>query len=88
MFVLGAVHERSSLKCHWEPTTLWDDLSPFQPTQNLKLLKRRKRRKKRRRLGEEKLVSSGVFWGALGSTLFFKGMKKGGKKTIDKSKMD
>lgn len=82
MFVLGAVHEWSSLKCHWEQTSLWDDLSPFQPTQNLKLLKRinKKETKRKRRLGEEKLVSFGVFWGTLGYTLFF-------DKT-DKSKMD
>lgn len=66
VFVLGVVHQRSSLKCHWEQTRLWDDLSPFQPTQILKQLKRIKKEEtkaKRQRPGEGKTLPHWEFSG-------------------------
>lgn len=68
VFVLGVVHQRSSLKCHWEQTRLWDDLSPFQPTQILKQLKRinkEETKEKRRRPGEGKNPPHWEFSGEL-----------------------
>lgn len=89
VFVLGVVHQRSSLKYHWEQTRLWDDLSPFQPTQILKQLKRinkEETKEKRRGPGEGKNPPHWEF--SLGYTFFSEGRKKGEKKTIDKSKED
>lgn len=92
VFVLGVVHQRSRLKCHREQTRLWDDLSPFQPTQILKQLKRinkEETKEKRRRPGEGKNPPHWEFSGELLDILSSpRAGKKGEKKTIDKSNGD